>query len=128
MNFSTSYADVAEAACRTGSKQFRKYGRAARYPSNRIPSAFHWTDPSCCFRITIDVFTCIVQIGFCCVYIVFIGDNLSQVRFRSPSDDDEMLNLVALTAVCVALHRSESGPADLHGHRSYSAHLPQLDP
>jgi len=62
VNFSTSYADVAEAACRNGAKQLRKYGRAA--------------------RITIDTFTCIVQIGFCCVYIVFIGDNLSQFVFH----------------------------------------------
>jgi len=30
-DFSVSYADVAEAACRTGPKQFHKYGKAFRY-------------------------------------------------------------------------------------------------
>jgi len=61
-NFSTSYADVAETACLSGGKRFRKYGKA--------------------LRITIDTFTCITQIGFCCVYIVFIGDNLSEFVFH----------------------------------------------
>jgi len=62
VNFSTSYADVAEAACKNGAKQLRRYGKIA--------------------KITINTFTCIVQMGFCCVYIVFIGDNLSQFVFH----------------------------------------------
>ena len=30
-------------------------------------------------RITIDVFLCITQLGFCCVYFVFVSQNLQQV-------------------------------------------------
>ncbi|KAK4017028.1 hypothetical protein OUZ56_031984 [Daphnia magna] len=58
-DFSISYADVAETACRTGPPQFAKYGRA--------------------FSITINVFICITQFGFCCVYLVFTSTNLQQV-------------------------------------------------
>ena len=32
-------------------------------------------------RITIDVFLCITQLGFCCVYFVFVSQNLQQVSF-----------------------------------------------
>jgi len=30
VNFSTSYADVAEAACKNGAKQLRRYGKIAK--------------------------------------------------------------------------------------------------
>ena len=31
-------------------------------------------------RVVIDVFLCITQLGFCCVYFVFVSQNLQQVK------------------------------------------------
>jgi len=58
-DFSVSYAHVAETACLTGAKQFHKFAKPA--------------------RLVINMFICITQIGFCCVFLVFVGDNLQQV-------------------------------------------------
>ncbi|XP_046645066.1 proton-coupled amino acid transporter-like protein CG1139 [Daphnia pulicaria] len=59
-DFSISYADVAETACKTSNNpNYAKYARA--------------------FSITINVFICITQFGFCCVYLVFTSTNLQQV-------------------------------------------------
>jgi len=58
-DFIVSYAHVAETACLTGAKQFHKFAKPA--------------------RLVINWFVCITQIGFCCVFLVFVGDNLQQV-------------------------------------------------
>jgi len=58
-DFIVSYAHVAETACLTGAKQFHKFAKPA--------------------RLVINTFICITQIGFCCVFLVFVGDNLQQV-------------------------------------------------
>ena len=56
-----SYSDVAETSFATSdSPRLRRASRTAR-------------------RV-IDVFLCITQLGFCCVYFVFISHNLQQVN------------------------------------------------
>lgn len=35
------------------------------------------------FRLIVNIFLCISQLGIACVYFVFIGDNLRQVRVLS---------------------------------------------
>ena len=34
------------------------------------------------FRIVINIFLCITQLGFCCVYFVFVAQNLQLVSFK----------------------------------------------
>lgn len=34
---------------------------------------------NCCFRVMINVFLIVTQLGFCCVYIVFVAQNFRQV-------------------------------------------------
>ena len=34
------------------------------------------------FRIIINIFLCITQLGFCCVYFVFVAQNLQLVSFK----------------------------------------------
>ena len=36
-----------------------------------------------CCRILVNFFLILTQFGFCCVYLVFIGDNVQQVRTSS---------------------------------------------
>lgn len=31
-------------------------------------------------RMTVNIFICLTQLGFCCVYIVFVSDSLKQVN------------------------------------------------
>jgi len=57
---SLSYSDVAEACFATSSSERMK---------NLATTA----------RTTINVFLCITQLGFCCVYFVFVSQNLKQV-------------------------------------------------
>jgi len=55
-----TYADVAEKCFETSSSaRLRKYGRRA--------------------RTAVDTFLCITQLGFCCVYFVFVSQNIQQV-------------------------------------------------
>ncbi|XP_046645055.1 proton-coupled amino acid transporter-like protein CG1139 isoform X2 [Daphnia pulicaria] len=54
-----SYAEVAEIAFQTGSQRFAKHAKLA--------------------RISVNVFICVSQLGFCCVYLVFASTNLKQV-------------------------------------------------
>ncbi|XP_057366705.2 neutral amino acid uniporter 4-like [Daphnia carinata] len=56
---SVSYADVTETAFQTGSQQFVKHAKLA--------------------RVLVNLFICITQLGFCCVYLVFASTNLKQV-------------------------------------------------
>ncbi|KAI9557363.1 hypothetical protein GHT06_017191 [Daphnia sinensis] len=56
---SVSYADVAEIAFQTGSQQFVKHAKLA--------------------RVLVNLFICVTQLGFCCVYLVFASTNLKQV-------------------------------------------------
>jgi len=58
-DFSVNYANVAETVCLTGAKQFRKFGSIARNTTN--------------------AFIIVTQYGFCCVYLVFVSNNMEQV-------------------------------------------------
>lgn len=53
------FSEVCETAFRTGPQNLRKYSQAV--------------------RIIINVFLCITQLGFCCVYFVFVAANLVEV-------------------------------------------------
>jgi len=76
-DFSISYSRVAETACLAGAKQFHKFAKPA--------------------RIVINTFICITQIGFCCVFLVFVGDNLQQVvrDFTDVSWDSRVFMAIA---------------------------------
>jgi hypothetical protein len=36
-------------------------------------------DDVLCFRLWVNIFLCVTQMGVCCVYFVFISDNLKKV-------------------------------------------------
>jgi proton-coupled amino acid transporter len=54
-----SYGDVVKESFRTGPQRLRKFHKVA--------------------SVTIDVFLCITQFGFCTVYILFVSSNIQQV-------------------------------------------------
>lgn len=56
--FSSTYAQTATNAILIGPPKFRKFAKP--------------------MRIAVNTFTIITQFGFCCVYIVFIGDNMTE--------------------------------------------------
>jgi len=58
-NFIVNYADVAEAVCVTGTKRIRKHGVM--------------------LRKIVNTFICVTQIGFCCIYLVFVSNNIQEV-------------------------------------------------
>lgn len=59
---SLGYAETAEMAFFMGPAKYRKFSRTA--------------------RIATDVFLCITQLGFCCVYFVFISTNIMEVSLQ----------------------------------------------
>ncbi|PSN31633.1 hypothetical protein C0J52_21539 [Blattella germanica] len=56
---SLGFSEVCETAFQTGPLSLKKYSRAV--------------------KITINMFLCITQLGFCCVYFVFVAANLEEV-------------------------------------------------
>ncbi|XP_055968333.1 proton-coupled amino acid transporter 2-like [Sorex fumeus] len=68
----------AQHLCRKLNKPFLDYGETVRHSLEASPNAWlrrhaHWG------RRTIIFFLVVTQLGFCCVYIVFLADNLKQV-------------------------------------------------
>ncbi|KAK7791681.1 hypothetical protein R5R35_002051 [Gryllus longicercus] len=53
------FAETVELCFKTGPKATQRYARFA--------------------RICVDIFLCVTQLGFCCVYFVFIAENIKQV-------------------------------------------------
>jgi proton-coupled amino acid transporter len=53
------FSEVCETAFKTGPPNLRKYSQAV--------------------MIIVNVFLCITQLGFCCVYFVFVAANLEEV-------------------------------------------------
>ncbi|XP_004611641.2 proton-coupled amino acid transporter 2 [Sorex araneus] len=89
----------AQHLCRRLNKPFLDYGETVRYSLEASPNAWlrrhaHWG------RRTIIFFLVVTQLGFCCVYIVFLADNLKQVV--------EVAN--STTADCGAGHAAEPVP------------------
>lgn len=78
------FSEVAEKAFQTGPKSLQKYSNFA--------------------RITTDVFLCVTQIGFCCVYFVFVAVNLQEVVKHYFMDIDLFWYLVALLIPLIFLN------------------------
>jgi len=83
--FSPTYATVAQSACLIGAPQFRKYANL--------------------MKNMINTFTIITQFGFCCVYIVFIGDNMREFIIHvSGVDWDPRIYMVIATLPLIFLN------------------------
>lgn len=87
---SLSFSEVVYNAFDTGPIGLRKYAHSARYahctmhiyPLRRVSVFFVAIKLKCFFfisRKTINIFLCITQLGFCCVYFVFVAVNLQEV-------------------------------------------------
>jgi len=79
------YADVVETACVTGPENLARYGVFARK--------------------VINLFVCITQFGFCCVYIVFAATNFEQVisHYLPNLDFDIRVYMAILTVPIILL-------------------------
>lgn len=55
---------------------------------------------NCCFRVMINVFLIVTQLGFCCVYIVFVAQNFRQVIICLKKDWDVILSFF-VKSTCV---------------------------
>ena len=72
------YADVVETACTTGPDSVARYATFARYISEFFLFSLNVYNTFFCRKV-INLFLCITQFGFCCVYIVFAATNFEQV-------------------------------------------------
>ena len=83
-----SYSDVAVEACKKrGGRWERNSGKA---------------------RFIINTFLCLTQLGFCCVYFVFVAQNLKLVRLVC-SKHASHCSVISRLVVCLSFH-SHRGP------------------
>lgn len=78
---SLNFAEVCYNAFATGPIGLRKYAHTARYVLDKSKKMFKALDNLnvSLHRQTINLFLCITQFGFCCVYFVFVAVNLQEV-------------------------------------------------
>lgn len=76
------YARTVELCLATGPLKYRRFAR--------------------CMRIAINWFLCVTQLGFCCVYIVFVPKNTTQVLSQYGIDLDEKV-IMALILIPIVL-------------------------
>jgi len=83
------FADVVEMACSTGPAKLARYSQFARK--------------------VVNLFLCLTQFGLCCIYILFISNNLSQVILYyapdAPSDLRIWMAIVTVPLVFLSLIR-----------------------
>jgi len=70
--------NTSQELCRRTNRPFMSYSDVAEQ-SFATSSSSRLRSFSSVARIVVDVFLCITQLGFCCVYIVFISTNLQQI-------------------------------------------------
>jgi len=75
---SLGFSEVCEAAFKTGPVQTQKYHKFVKYDLVTLTD-FLFNLLYFYFRNLINVFLCITQLGFCCVYFVFVSTNLQEV-------------------------------------------------
>ncbi|KAG8509300.1 Proton-coupled amino acid transporter 1, partial [Galemys pyrenaicus] len=93
--------------CHRLNKPFLDYGDTVKHGLEASPSAWlrnhaHWGSPSVrsvARRRGVDFFLIVTQLGFCCVYFVFLADNLKQVieAANGTTSDCHANRTVALT-------------------------------
>ncbi|XP_010074260.1 PREDICTED: proton-coupled amino acid transporter 1-like, partial [Pterocles gutturalis] len=84
--------------CYRFQKQFVDYGDAVMYGLESTPSAWLRTHAAWGRRV-VGLFLIITQLGFCCVYFVFLADNLKQVisAANGTTNDCNLNRTVAMT-------------------------------
>lgn len=75
------YAEVAEKSFTTGPYKLRKFDKLS--------------------RLLVIIFLNITQMGFCCVYILFIAENVQQVLCKGTSDPPSVVALEAISLVVI---------------------------
>ena len=122
---SVSYADVAEIACQTGSQQFIKYSKLARLINYTQTCTVRAKTIS--NRILVNVFICITQFGFCCIYTVFMGANMKQVTRASKSRFYSISFFPNIIGCRLLRARITVGRPHIYVPRHNSSDFPQLD-
>lgn len=67
---------------RTNSEVAPDYAETVELVFSTGPATFRRMGPT--MRRICNFFLCVTQLGFCCVYFVFVSDNLKQVCFANP--------------------------------------------